>query len=102
MVQNFPETGVPTYDWRGHLEHKAFWSVLRNAKGQNQELCQAYVWKRMQKDCHIPTLITDVSVERAEFHGETDIRVLRDDRILPTRLPSRVNVKLFDFMAFLA
>eukprot|EP00971_Amphidinium_carterae_P304949 6059888-Amphidinium_carterae.1 len=52
MVRKFnhPKTGVPTYDWRGHLEDKAFWSVLRNAKGQNQDLCQGYVWKRMHKD----------------------------------------------------
>eukprot|EP00971_Amphidinium_carterae_P128865 2552165-Amphidinium_carterae.1 len=77
MVRRFnhPETGVPTYDWCSHLEHKAFWSVLRNAKGQNRELCQGYVWKRMHKDDHIPTLITPVPVEQqAEFHGETDIK----------------------------
>eukprot|EP00971_Amphidinium_carterae_P244442 4853684-Amphidinium_carterae.1 len=38
MVRKFnhPDTGVPTYDWRGPLEHKAFWSVLRNADKQNK------------------------------------------------------------------
>eukprot|EP00971_Amphidinium_carterae_P015679 309385-Amphidinium_carterae.1 len=91
MVRKFNhhETGVPTFDWCGPLEHKAFWSVRRNAEKQNKEFCQGYVWKRLHDD-HVPTLITSISQEQqAEFHGEYDIRVLKDGRILHTRLPTR-------------
>eukprot|EP00971_Amphidinium_carterae_P214001 4246943-Amphidinium_carterae.1 len=92
MVRKFNhhETGVPTYEWCGPLEHKAFWSVLRNAERQNKEYCQGYVWKRLHDDNHIPTLKTDVPQEQqTEFYGEHDIRVLKDGRILHTRLPTR-------------
>eukprot|EP00971_Amphidinium_carterae_P035719 703093-Amphidinium_carterae.1 len=43
---------------------------------------------RLHDDDHIPTLLTPISVEQqAEFHGEHDIRVLKDGRILHTRRP---------------
>eukprot|EP00971_Amphidinium_carterae_P296747 5895055-Amphidinium_carterae.1 len=96
MVKHFnhPTTGVPTYEWRGHEEQKAFWSVLRNAYKQNKTQCQGYVWKRLHADDHVPTLLTPVPVEQqAEFHGERDIRVLRDERIIQTRLPERCTPK---------
>eukprot|EP00971_Amphidinium_carterae_P151732 3007431-Amphidinium_carterae.1 len=49
MVKQFnhPTTNVPTYDWRGTEEHRAFWSILRNAAKQNKAQCQGYVWKRL-------------------------------------------------------
>eukprot|EP00971_Amphidinium_carterae_P261141 5180841-Amphidinium_carterae.1 len=60
MVKKFnhPTTGVPTYEWRGHKEQKAFWSILCNAYKQNKALCQSYVWKRLHADDHVPTLLT--------------------------------------------
>eukprot|EP00971_Amphidinium_carterae_P270696 5371851-Amphidinium_carterae.1 len=62
LVRHFhhPSTNVPTYDWRGKEEHKAFWSILRNAAKQNKTLCQGYVWKRLHDDNHVPTLITPI------------------------------------------
>eukprot|EP00971_Amphidinium_carterae_P010117 199450-Amphidinium_carterae.1 len=60
MVKKFnhPTTGVPTFEWNGHEEQKAFWSILRNAYKQNKALCQGYVWKRLHADDHVPTLLT--------------------------------------------
>eukprot|EP00971_Amphidinium_carterae_P002074 40987-Amphidinium_carterae.1 len=43
--RHHPTTNVPMYGWRGKEEHKAFWSLLRNAGKQNKALCQGYVWK---------------------------------------------------------
>eukprot|EP00971_Amphidinium_carterae_P097388 1926942-Amphidinium_carterae.1 len=49
-------------------------------------------WKHA--DDHIPTSLTPISVEQqAEFHGEYSIRVVRDQRILQTRLPERSTPK---------
>eukprot|EP00971_Amphidinium_carterae_P308724 6134707-Amphidinium_carterae.1 len=84
MVRKFnhQDTGVPTYKWRGPLEHKAFWAVRRNADKQNKEFCQEYVWKRLNDNDHVSTLLTSISVkQQAEFHGKHDICVPKDGRI---------------------
>eukprot|EP00971_Amphidinium_carterae_P161062 3193595-Amphidinium_carterae.1 len=88
--RHHPTTNVPMYEWRGEAEHKTFWSLLRNAGKQNKALCQGYVWKRLHEDDHIPTKLTPIPVEqRAEFYGEDCIRVMKDERILRTRIPER-------------
>eukprot|EP00971_Amphidinium_carterae_P189652 3764453-Amphidinium_carterae.3 len=92
LVKHFhhPTTNVPTYDWIGKEERKAFWSIVRNANKQNKAVCQGYVWQRLHEDNHIPTKLTPIPVEqKAEFHGEGAIRVHETQRVIQTRVPDR-------------
>eukprot|EP00971_Amphidinium_carterae_P165181 3274420-Amphidinium_carterae.1 len=83
-------SGIPDIRWRGEREHNTFKSVIRNARKQDQSVCEGYVWTELPGENYVPTKVTPVpNDQKCSFDGSDNIVVEHTGKIIQTRFEDK-------------